>query len=262
MYEQELKYAKIAAKDAGKMLKKEFLGKKNNWLNFKKFSERVTIYDKKSEKIILDILNKKFPTYQSLSEESGKNSKQNELGWIIDPLDGTTNFSINHPLFSVAIALAKNNEVVMGVIYNPLLDELYWATKNKGAYKNSCKLKVSAENNLKKSIITYCHGSGKKNTNKAYSLYRHFHDISHHCRHFGCTSLELAMVAAGNTQAHMISGAKVWDVAAGALIAKEAGAKVTDWKNKTWDKNSSTIIVAEPKIHALCLRELKKIRLI
>jgi myo-inositol-1(or 4)-monophosphatase len=262
MYNKELEIAKIAAKKAGLMLKKEFKSYKNNGTKFKSNSERVTQYDKKAEKIILDIINKNFPDYQVLSEESGSNHKQDKLCWVIDPLDGTTNFTINHPLFAVAIALLKKDEVVLGVIYNPILDELYWASKNGGAYKNGHKLKVSQQKNLSKSVITYCHGSGEKNTKKAYKLYQGFHDISHHCRHFGCTSLELAMLAAGNTEVHLESGARLWDVAAGIIIAKEAGAKVTDWQNKVWNKNSESILAANKKIQPYCLKELKRLKLV
>lgn len=261
MYTKELQISKIAAKKAGLMLKKEFKSYKNNNTKFKSNSERVTLYDKKAEKIILDILNKNFPNYQVLSEESGFNNKHDNLCWVVDPLDGTTNFTINHPLFAVAIALLKKDEVVLGVVYNPILDELYWASKNGGAYKNGQKLKTSQQNDLAKSVITYCHGSGDKNTKKAYKLYQNFHNISHHCRHFGCTSLELSMIAAGNTEIHMISGARLWDIAAGAIIVKEAGGLVTDWQGKSWNKNSKTILASNKKIQPQCLRELKKLRL-
>lgn len=261
MYKKELEVAKLAAVKSGKMLKKEFLSKHDTTIKFKKDSERVTLYDKKSEKIILDSLKKNFPNYKILSEESGLNKKDNDLCWVVDPLDGTTNFTIHHPLFSVAIALLKKSEVVMGVIYNPILDELYWATKSGKAYKNGHRLKASNKKDITKSIITYCHGAGPANTKKAYKLYKRFHDISHHCRHFSCTSLELAMIAAGHTEAHMISGAKIWDVAAGVILIKEAGGKVTDWKNKKWTANSKTILAGGKNIHNLCLKELRKLRL-
>jgi len=261
MYAKELKISQMAARQAGRMLKKEFLNKRKEKTTFKQRSQRVTPYDKKSEKIILDILNKNFPHYKTLSEESGANKKIDQFCWVIDPLDGTTNFTINNPQFSVSIALLKNNEVVLGVIYNPILDDLYWATKNNGAYRNSHKLKVSAKKDLKKSVITYCHGTGPKNNQKAYKLYQRFNNISHQCRHFGSTNLELAMVAAGNTEAHLTSGPKIWDVAAGTIIAREAGAMVTDWKNKTWNKNSKNLLAANPAMHSLCLKELKKLKL-
>ncbi|MDD5749720.1 MAG: inositol monophosphatase family protein [Patescibacteria group bacterium] len=261
MYKKELTIAKKAVLQAGAMLKKEFLKKKNPSLQFKKNNERVTAYDKKAEKIILSILKKEFPNYQILSEEGGGNKNPNDLCWVIDPLDGTTNFTINHPLFCVAIALFKKNEVVLGVIYNPILDELYWAIKGQGAFKNKQRLKVSKQKDLKKSVLTYCHGSGEKNTQKAYKLYQRFHNLSRHCRHFGCTQLELAMVAAGNTQAHLVSGGKIWDIAAGALIVKEAGGTVTDWQNRPWNKKSSSILAAPSQIQRQCLRELKKLKL-
>lgn len=261
MYKKELQVTQEAAKKAGLFLKKEFFKWNNDKIDYKTGNERVTWCDKKAEKIILEILNKSFPDYAVLSEESGKNNKISDYSWVVDPLDGTTNFTIHHTMFAVSIALFYKNNPVLGVIYNPILDEMYTARLNNGAYKNNKKLKLSPNKALNKSIITYCHGEGPANTKKAYKFYKRFHDKSHHCRHFGCTSLELAMVAAGNTEAHIITGAKLWDVAAGIVLVKEAGGKVTDWQNRTWDKKSKTLLASNKVIHNTCLKELKSLKL-
>ncbi len=261
MYEKELKLAKQAATEAGQFLKKEFFrwGKKR--LEYKVHSERVTWCDKKAESLILKRLKKAFPKYGVLAEESGRDHKPSDYTWIIDPLDGTTNFTIHHSMFAVSIALMFKKEIVLGVIYDPILDEIYYAAKNQGAFKNNKKIKMGQSTNLQKSIITYCHGQGPTNTKKAYKLYRRFHDISHHCRHFGVTSMELAMLAGGKTDVHMVSGAKIWDLAAGVIIIKEAGGIITDWKNKNWNINSKSILAANKNLHKKCLKELKKIGL-
>jgi len=261
MYQKELEFSKQAAKQAGLFLKKEFFVWNNKKINYKKDNERVTWCDKEAERIILKILNKNFPGYSRLSEESGVKDKSSDYEWIIDPLDGTTNFTMHHPLFAVSIALLHKGKIVLGLSYAPLTDEMYWAIKGKGAYKNGKKIKVSSITDFKKSVITYCHGSGTANTQKAYKLYKHFHDMSHHCRHFGCTSMELAMLASGDTECYIVSGAKLWDVAAGTLLVKEAGGKVSDWQNKNWSIKSKNILAANKKMHALCLKELKKIKL-
>lgn len=262
MYEKELKISQQAARQAGHFLKKEFFDWHKKNVGYKIHNERVTWCDKQAEKIILKLLKKYFPDYAVLSEESGLEDKNSPYSWIIDPLDGTTNFTMHHPMFSVAIALIYKNEIVMGVIYSPILDELYYTTKNGGSFKDGRKLKLSPAKDFKKSVITYCHGSGKKNTKKAYKLYERFHNLCHHCRHFGSTSLELAMVASGKTEAHLVSGAKLWDVAAGTILIKEAGGKVTDWKNKNWTIHSSTLLAGSETMQTMCLKELKKIKIV
>jgi len=261
MYEKELKISQSAARQAGLFLKNEFFNWHKKNIGYKIHNERVTWCDRQAEKIIFKAIKKNFPDYAILSEESGRQDKNSDYTWIIDPLDGTTNFTLHHPMFCVAIALVYKNEIVMGVIYSPILDEMYYATKKGGAFKDKRPLKLSSTKNFKKSVITYCNGSGKKNTKKAYKLYERFHDLCHHCLHFGTTSLELAMVASGKTEAHIISGAKLWDVAAGIILIKETGGKVTDWKNKNWTIKSPTILAAGKNLHTLCLKELKKIHL-
>lgn len=261
MYEKELQISKQAAKQAGQFLKKEFFKWQPENLKYKIHNERVTWCDKQAETIIFKLIKKKFPDYAILSEESGKQNKPSDYTWIIDPLDGTTNFTMHHSMFAVAIALLYKNEVVVGVIYNPILDEMYYASQGNGAFKNNKAIKLSDTKKLKKSIITYCHGSGSANTKKAYKVYERFHDLCHHCRHFGVTSLELAMVANGGTEAHLVSGSKLWDVAAGILIIREAGGLVTDWQSKDWNVKSNSILAANKKMHALCVKELKKLKL-
>ncbi|OGY94426.1 MAG: hypothetical protein A2406_03295 [Candidatus Komeilibacteria bacterium RIFOXYC1_FULL_37_11] len=261
MYEKELKISQSAARQAGLFLKKEFFDWHKKNIGYKIHNERATWCDRQAEKIIFKAIRKNFPNYDILSEESGQLDKNSNYTWIIDPLDGTTNFTMHHPMFSVAIALAYKNEIVMGVIYSPILDELYYATKNGGAFKDQRPLKLASTKDFKKAVITYCHGSGRKNTEKAYRLYKRFHDLCHHCRHFGSTSLELAMVASGKTEAHVVSGARLWDVAAGTILIKEAGGKVTDWQNKNWTMKSPTILAGAKTMHTLCLKELQKIRL-
>jgi len=261
MYEKELKITKQAARQAGQFLKKEFFDWQKQNIEYKIHNERVTWCDKQAEIIIFKVLKKYFHDYAILSEESAKQNKPSDYTWIVDPLDGTTNFTMHHSMFAVSIALMYKNKIIIGVVYDPILNEMYYASQGSGAFMNNKTLKLSNTKILKNSVITYCHGSGSTNTKKAYKLYERFHDICHHCRHFGVTSLELAMLAAGKTEAYLVSGAKLWDVAAGIIITKEAGGLVTDWKNKNWTIKSKNILAANKQIHKLCLAELKKIKL-
>lgn len=140
-YKKELKIAKIAARQAGKMLRREFLAGKKQTIAYKKNNERVTKLDKKSEAIIFRHLNKNFSAYARLSEESGLLDKKSDYFWVIDPLDGTTNFTVHHPMFAVALALFHKNKVVMGVVYEPVTNDMYWAVLGQGAYLNNQKIR-------------------------------------------------------------------------------------------------------------------------
>ncbi|MCD4760449.1 inositol monophosphatase [bacterium] len=261
MYNKELKIAKLAAREAGKYLGKEFLLWSRGKARYKTNRELVTKCDKQAEKIIFSHIKKHFPDYAILSEESGKQDKPSNYMWVVDPLDATTNFTIHHPLFATSISLLHKNEVVVAVTYGPILDEMYWATKNGGAFKNNKKLSIAPYKPLNKTILSYNHGRGLSNTKKSFKIYQHFHLKAFKCRNMQCTSLQTAMVAAGSIDGYVVSGAKLWDVAAGILLIKEAGGLVTDWKNRPWNKNSKNILAAEAKIHSTCLKELRKIGL-
>jgi len=261
MYKKELKIAKQVSKEAGKFLKKEF----NNWQRgnekYKKHHEIVTWCDKKAEGIILKELKKNFPKYNILSEESGIKNNKNNYTWVIDPLDGTTNFITHNPLFSVSISLMYKKEIVLGLIYIPMLNELYHAIKNKGAYKNNKKITVSSIKEIKNSFTTYCHGKGLVNTKKSYKLYEFLHNKATDCRHLGSTTIELAMVAAGHTDTLLVPSASLWDVATGTLLVKEAGGKITSWKNKEWDINTKSLVASNNKIHTKLIQIIKRLGL-
>ena len=154
MYEAELKIAKQAARQAGKFLKPEFL----NWsgkIQYKNAEETFTRCDKQSEQIIIRLLKKHFPSYTILSEEKGLIEKHSDYFWTVDPIDGTNNFIRHNPNFTVSISLLYKNEVVLGLTYVPMLDEMYWAVKNQGAYKNNKKIRISKIIYIGDIIISY-----------------------------------------------------------------------------------------------------------
>jgi myo-inositol-1(or 4)-monophosphatase len=262
MYNKELKIVKKSVKEAGLWLEKEF----NKWTRgqakYKAADEIVTWCDKKSESIILKYLNKHFPKYALLSEESGLNNKTSDYFWTVDPLDGTSNFTIHNPLFTVSVSLFYKNKIVLGVTYMPILNEMYWAVKGQGAYRNGKKINVSDIKNLSKAFTTYCHGQSLANHRQAYKIYEHFHEAARDCRHFGSTTLEIAMVAAGHTDALMIAKPKIWDVAAGVILTREAGGKVTDFAGKQWNKQSTSLIATNTKIHSVISQNLRKIKIV
>lgn len=259
MYQPELQVAKAAALQAGKYLVKEFEKFERYQAAHKSHHELVTKCDKQSEKIILTALKKRFPKVNFLSEEKGANNLKSEYLWVIDPLDGTNNFATHNPLFSVAIALLHDKQVVMSVIYVPILKEMFWATKQ-GAYLNGKKISVSKHHDFKELFVTYCHGKTLADNKKAFKLYEYFHLHAHECRHLGSTSIELAMVACGRTDALIVSGTSLWDVIPGIWLVKNAGGIVTDWQGKTWDTESYSVLASNKKIHPLLAKELKKLK--
>ncbi len=256
-YSKQLKVAADAAKEAGKLLR-ELFDKVHTVREKSKYEGFVTEADIQSEKIILSALKKEFPDYSVLSEEAGEERKNSLYLWLVDPLDGTTNFKIRNPFFNVSIGLAKGKHVVMGVIYYPILDELFYAIEGKGAYLNGKRLSVSNTSNISSSVIGFCHGG--KNTkaiDRAVKIYSKLKHLSTHTRQFGAVALEFCYLAAGRIDVLEVTDTNPHDIAAGYLIAKEAGAKVTDLSGKPVDISSKDVLVANEKLHSQLLKILK-----
>lgn len=258
-YQAELKIAKLAATKAGDYLVKEFQKFQRRQANHKSHHELVTKCDKQAEKIIIETLKKHLPEVNFLSEEKGANNLASDYLWLIDPLDGTNNFAVHNPMFCVAIALLYKKEPVMSIIYVPMLKEMFWATAN-GSYLNGKKISVSNNNDFQELFVTYCHGKTLADNKKAFKLYEYFHLHAHECRHFGTTSLELAMVACGRTDTLIVSGTSPWDVIPGIYLVKNAGGQVTDWQGKDWQTNSKSVLASNKTVHTLLLKELKKLK--
>ncbi len=175
----------------------------------------VTKTDKRVEKILIEELSKIRSNYSFLSEEVGKiENKDKENVWIIDPIDGTTNFVHGIPHFAICIALESKKEIISGLIYDPIKDEMFYAEKNKGAYLNNQRLRVSNKNLIDECLFSSNHQGVKySNLNMRYS---------------GCAALDLAYVASGRLDGFFHNKINIWDVAAGALLVQEAGGIVND----------------------------------
>lgn len=255
--EKMISVALKAVKKSGAMLISEYENFDRNKVNFKTKNEIVTAADLKSEKIILSALKKSFPKHKLLAEESGKNRANSDYLWILDPIDGTTNFSMHNPLWSISLALAYKDEIILGIIYLPYLKELFIAKKGSGAKMNNKNIKVSK--NIKNNAInTYCHARDKKYVNQAVNYYNKQKMQGLDCRQLGSAAIELAYVACGRVESITIPGANSWDVAAGALLVQEAGGKVSDFKNNPWSLNSHNIIASNGKVHSQILKILNK----
>ncbi len=260
----ELKKIKIIAIKnislVGEMLKKEYEKFDRSKIKLKARHEIVTKYDLLSEKMITEEIKKHFPDHQILAEESGYNKNKSDFLWIIDPIDGTTNFSIHNPLWSISVALLYKKEVVLGIILAPMLNELYVAEKGKGAYLNGKKIKVSTTEK-DKNINTFCHSRKKSDIKKAvkYFSYQKMNGLD--CRQLGSAAIELAYVSCGRIESLVIPGANSWDVAAGVLLVEEAGGIVTDFSNKKWNLESPDIVASNKKNHKNIIRDIKKLNL-
>ena len=256
--EKTKKEVVVLIKKTGQALLKQFKSNKPLKAKFKSKHEIVTQADFFAEKMILKKLKSLTPDWQIISEEKGDNHKRADYLWLVDPLDGTTNFYMGNPLFATQIALLYKKEPILAFIYSPLIDEFYFAEKGKGAFLNNKKIKVSKKT-IKNALLTYCHGNHKNDVKKAIKIYQHFKINNFDIRQIGCAALEFAWVAKGKTECYISPGANPWDITGGILLVKEAGGTAYDFKSKRWDLNSETIFVGNGKVDKPILKFLKTI---
>jgi|SRR3989344_6847854 len=242
-------------KKAGDQVAKKFNNDKI--IKIKKKGQIVTQADLIADKIIVSAIKKKFPKHSILSEESGHQKQPSEYFWIIDPIDGTTNYSIGSPLFAIQVVLFKNDQPVLAAAYAPRMQEMYFAESDKGSYLNNKKMRVSDVKSLDQSFLTFCHGSDQKNIKRAVKIYNKIKFNSLDSRQLGSAAIEFSFVAAGRTECIILPGAHSWDVGAGALFVREANGKVTDFKGKDWNLKSEDIVASNGKIHDQLLKFLK-----
>ena len=202
----------------------------------------VTKTDKYVEKILIEELSKIKKNYSFITEESGsiKNKDKDNI-WIIDPIDGTTNFLHGIPHFAICIALKSKDELISGLIFDPIKDEMFFAEKNKGAYLNNQRLRVSKKSSLDDCLFSSNHEGVKfSNLNMRYS---------------GCTALDLAYVASGRLDGFFHNKINLWDIAAGTLLIKEAGGIVNNIDK--FDKNKINIKASSAAINEKMMEKLK-----
>jgi myo-inositol-1(or 4)-monophosphatase len=220
----------------------------------KNANDLVTSIDKASEAEIIGIINKAYPDHGILGEESGSQAGSNaqQVVWIIDPLDGTLNFVHGFPHFSISIAVQIRGVVEHGVVYNPVTNELFTATKGSGAQLNEHRIRVS--NCKEMGVALVGAGFAYKRTNESLDVsMQRVKDVMEVCgdmRRSGSAALDLAYVAAGRMDGFWEVGLAPWDVAAGALMVKEAGGYVSDFAGSDKFLDSGTIVCGTPKVYA------------
>ena len=208
-----------ASEKASKVLIRDFGEVEKLQVSAKGPLDFVSSADTKAEKIIINELNKSKKKYSIISEEDGsKINEDKDNVWIIDPIDGTTNFLHGVPHFAISIALKSNNEIVSGLIYDPIKDEMFYAEKNNGAYFNNQRIRVGKKQNLENCLFATGGNSGEKNITK--------NDIA--IRRTGSAALDMAYVAAGRFDGYFQKNLNIWDIAAGIIMIKEAGGVINE----------------------------------
>jgi myo-inositol-1(or 4)-monophosphatase len=203
----------------------------------------VTKTDKKVEKIIIEELEKARPKYGFIAEESGERKNESEFNWVIDPIDGTSNFMHGIPHFAISIALEKNGEVISGIVCDPIKNETFYAEKGRGAYLNNRRIRVSSRKSLDEVIGLYgCPPMMKIDGNKFFDQIKKASSQIHKLRNYGSAALDFAYVAAGRADFAWYDHLNYWDYAAGKIILLEAGGTITDFAGKSFVKQKETFI--------------------
>jgi len=219
--------------------------------------EAITVYDKMADELIVQGIKKAYPDHSLLTEESGLLKGDPDWLWIVDSLDGTSDFANLNPLFSVCIALMHKRELVLGAIYAPAINEFYLAEKGKGAYFNQRRIHVSEISLLGQSYLFYCEGGEKdrlKTGNILTAVYPQVMDM----RKLGSAGLETAWVAAGKGEAYLTTKIEPWDVAPGVLLVQEAGGEVTDFEGNQWRLERSDLLFSNGRVHSAILDILRR----
>ncbi len=218
--------------------------------NYKGQADLVTKTDHDSERVIKTIINSNFPKHSILAEESGQNISNSDYLWIIDPLDGTTNFYHGYPSFSVSIALYHLNKPVLGIVLEMPNLKMYSAIVGKGAFCEGKPIKCSETEVLDESLLIT--GFAYKHDEiwaKNMELFKHFTNATHGVRRLGAASVDICHIASGKADGYWEFRLKPWDTAAGIIIAKEAGAIITQVNGQKYSIYDNNILVANPKIY-------------
>ncbi|BDQ01464.1 inositol monophosphatase family protein [Ignavibacterium sp.] len=220
----------------------------------------VTEIDKKSEKTITEFIRKKFPTHNILAEEGGEHKSSSEYLWVIDPLDGTTNFAHGLPIFSVSIGVQYKNETVAGVVYDVMRDVLYSAEKGSGAFENEKRITVNSNDNIEESIlVTGFPYNVAENPDKVFERFIEMIKVARAVRRLGSAAIDFCYVANGVFDGFWEVHLNPWDICAGKLIVEEAGGKVTDFNGNTISIFNKTILSTNGKIHNKMIELLNKV---
>ena len=220
----------------------------------------VTQTDRQSEEIIISTIQNIFPEHGIIAEESGSTNKESEYQWIIDPLDGTTNFVHSYPSFGISIGVMHKDEYICGIVKELPANHTYSAIKGKGAFCDGKQIRVSSVETLDKSLLVtgfgYEHG---KKWSANMKLFKQFTDITQGVRRLGAAAIDLCHVASGKVDGYWEFDIQPWDTSAGVLIIQEAGGKVTKMDGSKYSIHNPQILATNGKIHSDMLRITKPV---
>ena len=239
-----------ACRKASKTIIRDFGEIENLQVSLKGPGDFVTASDKKVEKILINELQEARPSYSILSEEIGQINNDKSFKWIIDPIDGTANFLHGIPHFAISIGLEHDDEIICGIVYDPIKDEMFVAEKGNGSYLNNQRMRVSSRSKLKDCIV-FTGGPKFYSKNKELALeeYKKFSSkILIPIRKLGSASLDMAYVAAGRCDGFWQRNLNYWDIAAGIILVKEAGGFVTDFEGENRYVENKTILATNSRI--------------
>ena len=260
MAADRLTSAITAAKQAGAIVKQNFL--KKQAITSKGSADIVTETDVAADQALRDIIQSSFPDDAFFSEESGLQEKQSDYLWIVDPLDGTTNFVHGISRFSVAIAALKHGAPYLGVVFNPISEELFSAELGKGAHRNGTAIAAKADAAaLGRAVISMSRGSAAAEKKRHATLYAQMVDTVRSIRVLNSTALDATSVGAGYLNAHVNNGCKCYDYAAGAIIAMEAGATATTFTGDPLPfdiTKQADVLIASPSLHSQFVEALER----
>ncbi len=259
IYKEFLNIAVKAALKGGEIVKKGFYNKKK--IEYKGFANPVTEYDRESEKVIVDIILKKFPLHSILAEENLSSQGKEEIKWLVDPLDGTVNFTHQIPFVCVSIGVEAEGKIVAGVIYNPILGELYSAVKEEGAYFNKKRIYVSKISDKGKALLVT--GFPYVRTGRLEALLEPLREIIPNYsgfRRLGSAALDMSYLARGSFECFYEENLNPWDTAAGKIIIEEAGGRITDYYGNDFDIYGKTILATNGLFHNDMLSILKNVK--
>jgi len=216
----------------------------------KKNAGFVTIADTAAETYLMEELSKLEPGIGFFAEENGHTTSKNDYCWVIDPLDGTTNFAYGLPHFCVSVALTNKDRPVLGCVYQPLLNEFFYAATGKGAYLNNSPIKVSGTQTIKDSFLLFCIPYGKnEGAQQLFEKVLMLSQKSYSMRLLGAAALDQCYVASGRLDGMFFEQLSWWDIAAGSLIIEEAGGVVSDYNGSPVSPHFNSFIAANPRIH-------------
>ena len=254
-----LTVAQDAARQAGSLIRA-------NWLQPKVIEMKtdivdlVTHVDKAADALITGILRERFPTHQLIAEESAVSGQESAYRWYIDPLDGTTNFAHSFPHFAVSIALTHETRVIVGVVYDPLREEMFCATRGQGATLNGAPICVSQAAELERSLVLTGFPYDRRKRSEYYlRFYQAFMVRTQGVRRCGSAALDLCYVACGRAEAFWEWRLHPWDTAAGSLIVEEAGGKMSNFTDGVFDVQGEQTLASNGLVHAEMIGVLQEL---